>query len=142
MPSYIREIMVFFDIYARLPVPVGSVLRSLYPLQLPYNSIAFITTITIYHQLSLSLACARRTQSGAETLFGSLTDSTNNRKCVSNSIQPDLQIHNGFFTRLIIARTQILEHRWGPEEGSCHCFADGLNQSLVPSVAQATSSSS
>ena len=28
-------------------------------------------------------------------------------------------------------------HRWGPEQGFRRCFADGLNQSLVSSVAQA-----
>ena len=35
-----------------------------------------------------------------------------------------------------MTRTQILVHRWGPEQGFRCCFADGLNQSLVPFVAQ------
>ena len=37
-----------------------------------------------------------------------------------------------------MARTQILVHSWGPEQGFRRCFADGLNQSLVLSAAQAT----
>ena len=35
-----------------------------------------------------------------------------------------------FFNRPILARTQILVPRWGPEQGYRRCFADGLNQSL------------
>ena len=46
-------------------------------------------------------------------------------------------IDNVFINRPIMARSQILVHRWGPaEQGSQRCFADGLNQSLVSSVAQ------
>ena len=33
--------------------------------------------------------------------------------------------------------TQILVRRWGPEQEFRRCFADGLNQSQVSSVAQA-----
>ena len=36
-----------------------------------------------------------------------------------------------------MARTQILEHRWGPKTKFWRRFADGLNQSLGSSVAQA-----
>ena len=50
---------------------------------------------------------------------------------------PDWQIDNGFFKRPIMLRTQIRIHRWGPEQGFRRYFADGLNQSLVSSVAQA-----
>ena len=44
-----------------------------------------------------------------------------------------------FFSKPIMARTQILVHRWGSqqEQGFRRCFADGLNQSLVSSVQQA-----
>ena len=34
-----------------------------------------------------------------------------------------------------MALTQVLAHRWGPRFQ--HCFAEGLNQSLVLSMAQA-----
>ena len=43
-----------------------------------------------------------------------------------------------FFNKPIMARTQILVHRWGPEQGFRGCFVDGLKQSLVSSAAQAT----
>ena len=43
-----------------------------------------------------------------------------------------------FFNRPIMARTQILVHRWGPRTRFWHCFADGLNQSLVSFLVQAT----
>ena len=42
-----------------------------------------------------------------------------------------------FFKRPVMLRTQIRIHRWGPEQGFRGCFAEGLNQSLVSSVAQA-----
>ena len=55
------------------------------------------------------------------------------------SLHPFWQIDNGFFLRPIMARTQILVRRWGPpEQGFRRCFAHGLYQSLVSSVAQAT----
>ena len=37
-----------------------------------------------------------------------------------------------------MARTHILVHRWGGGGGILHSFADGPNQSLTLSVAQAT----
>ena len=43
-----------------------------------------------------------------------------------------------FFNRPIMARTQILVHRWGPRTRFWHCFADGLNQSIVSFLVQAT----
>ena len=46
------------------------------------------------------------------------------------------QINNGIFNRPIMMQTQILVNRW--EQGFQRCFADGLNQSLVSSAAQAT----
>ena len=52
------------------------------------------------------------------------------------SFHLDWQIYNGIFNSAITARSQILVHRWGPEQQ--HGFADGLNQSLVSSVVQAT----
>ena len=36
-----------------------------------------------------------------------------------------------------MARTQILVHRWGPEQGFRRCFADRLDQQLVSSAVQA-----
>ena len=36
-------------------------------------------------------------------------------------------------------RTQILVHRWGPEQGFQRCAAEGLNQCKVSFVAQAKS---
>ena len=43
------------------------------------------------------------------------------------------------FNRPIIERTQILVHRWGPEQGFQRCSAEGLNQCIVSSVARAKS---
>ena len=37
----------------------------------------------------------------------------------------------------LVHATQILVHRWDPEQGFWHSFADRLNHSLVSSVAQA-----
>ena len=48
---------------------------------------------------------------------------------------PDWQIDNGFFNRPIMTHTQIPGE--GPQQGFWRSFADGLNQSLVSSVAQA-----
>ena len=36
-----------------------------------------------------------------------------------------------------MARSQILVHRWGPEQGFRRCFAEGLDQQLVSSAVQA-----
>ena len=44
------------------------------------------------------------------------------------------QFDTGFFDRPITASTQMLVHRWGPEQGLIGAFS----QSLVSSVAQAT----
>ena len=41
------------------------------------------------------------------------------------------------FSWPIMAHTQILTRRWGPQQGFQHCFADRLNQSLVAPVALA-----
>ena len=38
-----------------------------------------------------------------------------------------------------MGRTQILVHRWGPEQGFQRCSTEGLNQGTVSSVAQAKS---
>ena len=87
---------------------------------------------------------------------GSPKDSTNNRKCVSDfpasrglsrrgerpllvgkfriSFHPDWQFDSGFFNRSIMASTQILVHRWGPEQG----LIGAVSQSLVSSVVEAT----
>ena len=54
------------------------------------------------------------------------------------SLQHDWQICYTFFNGPIMARTQILVHRWGPRTRFWHCFADGLNQSLVSFLVQAT----
>ena len=43
-----------------------------------------------------------------------------------------------FFNGPIMVRTQILVHRWGPRTRFWHCFADGLNQSLVSFLVHAT----
>ena len=40
-----------------------------------------------------------------------------------------------------MAPTQILVQRWDPEQGFWRWLTDGLNQSFVSSVAQATTSS-
>ena len=47
------------------------------------------------------------------------------------SLQPDWEIDNGFFHRLIMACSQILVHVWGPEQGCPCCFADRLNLKLL-----------
>ena len=50
------------------------------------------------------------------------------------------QSKNGFFNGPIMARTQILVHSWGTEQGFRSWLADGLKQwFIVSSVAQATS---
>ena len=43
-------------------------------------------------------------------------------------LQPDWQNDNSFFNRPIMARTQILVHRWGLQKRFRRCFADRLNQ--------------
>ena len=43
-------------------------------------------------------------------------------------LQPDWQNDNSFFNRPIMARTQILVHRWGLQQGFPRCFVDRLNQ--------------
>ena len=56
------------------------------------------------------------------------------------SFQPDWQIDNDFLTG---QSWRVLKSRYtsgDPEQGFRHCFADELNQSLVSSVAQATTS--
>ena len=64
--------------------------------------------------------------------LGPLTASTN--FCIS--LQPDWQTNNGIFNRPIMVQTPILVHSWGPEQGFWCCSVDGLNRSLLPSVAQ------
>ena len=52
---------------------------------------------------------------------------------------PDSQIDDEFLNRPIMAPTRILVYTCGgPERGFRRSFADGLNQSLVPSVTPAT----
>ena len=60
----------------------------------------------------------------------SAMDSTNYLKCVSNFLSTWWPYWQWLFNRPIMARTQILVHRWGLEQGFQHCFADGLNHSL------------
>ena len=43
------------------------------------------------------------------------------------------------FNRPIMGRTQILVHRWGPEQGFQRCSSETPNQCIVSSVAQAKS---
>ena len=43
------------------------------------------------------------------------------------------------FNGPIMERTQILVHRWGPEQGFQRYSAEGLNQCIVSSLAQAKS---
>ena len=43
-------------------------------------------------------------------------------------LQPDWQNDNSFSKRPIMARTQILAHRWGIQQGFRCCFVDRLNQ--------------
>ena len=60
----------------------------------------------------------------------SAMDSTNYLKSVSNFLSTWWPYWQWLFNRPIMARTQILVHRWGLEQGFQHCFADGLNHSL------------
>ena len=53
------------------------------------------------------------------------------------SFHPDWQIHNDFFNKPIMTRNIIRVNPGGSQQGFLRCFADGLNQSLVSSVAQA-----
>ena len=64
--------------------------------------------------------------------------------CFRISLQPAWQINNGVFDRPILARIQILIHRWPPRTrvSGQDCFADNLylSRSLVPSAVQANTS--
>ena len=40
------------------------------------------------------------------------------------SFHLDWHFDNGIFNRPIVVPTQILVHRWGPEQGLQHCFAE------------------
>jgi len=53
------------------------------------------------------------------------------------SFHLDWQINNGIFNRPIMTCTQIVVHSCGSDQVFQHCFADGLNQGLVSSGAQA-----
>ena len=46
----------------------------------------------------------------------------------------DWQTDNGIFNRPVMECSQVLLHRWGPEQGFQCCFADGLNQRVVLSA--------
>ena len=61
---------------------------------------------------------------------------TSTGRALRISFYLDWQINNSIFNGPIMMQTQILVHRW--EQGFQCCFADGLNQSLVSSAAQAT----
>ena len=67
---------------------------------------------------------------------GSPKDLTNYLKSVQISFHLDWLIDRVLFNRPIMGHTQVLVHRWGPEQGFRHCFADGLDHSLVSSAAQ------
>ena len=58
-------------------------------------------------------------------------------RSVAKSAYSDWQIDNGFVNRPIMARTQILVHRWGPRTKTSALFRRRTNQSLVLSVPQA-----
>ena len=49
------------------------------------------------------------------------------RKCVSKLLSSWLANWQWFFKSPIMARTQILVHRWGPEQDFRYCFADRDN---------------
>ena len=72
-----------------------------------------------------------------KSLFGA---SKNYQKCVSKFYSTWLANRQWLYNGPIMARTHILVHRWGGglEQGFWRSFADGLNQSLTLSVAQAT----
>ena len=57
---------------------------------------------------------ARIVTSARLSCSGPLTDSTNHGNCVSNFPSTWLAIRQWLFNRPIMARTQILVHRWGP----------------------------
>ena len=72
---------------------------------------------------------------------GPPTDSTNYRKCVSNSLQPDWLLP---VLRQTKQRSFLTGQSWcvlksgytagSPEQGFRRCFADGVNQSLISSA--------
>ena len=53
-------------------------------------------------------------KSNADILVLGPNRPTNYRKCVLSSFRPVWKIKHDFFKRPIMARTQILVHRWGP----------------------------
>ena len=66
----------------------------------------------------------------------------NYRNCVLNFLSSLLTNRQWLYYGPIMARTQILVHRGeggGAEQGFRRRFADGVNESLVSSVAQASS---
>ena len=68
--------------------------------------------------------------------FNRLNEITGNAFRIS--LHPDWQIDRSFF---LTSQSWCLMKSWytggGPEQGFWHCFTDGLDQSLVSSVAQA-----
>ena len=71
--------------------------------------------------------------------LGPPTVSKNYKKCVSKFYSTWLANRQWLYNGPIMARTHILVHRWGGlEQGFWRSFTEGLNQSLILSVAQAT----
>ena len=62
----------------------------------------------------------------------------NGLKSISNFLQPDWLINNGFFERPIMMCTLILVHRWGPRTRISPLFTDVTNWGLIVSARQAT----
>ena len=90
------------------------------------------------HQGSNLTLLVTSTKQRQDPSSGPPNDTTNSWKWVSNFLSYlDWQINSGLLNRPIMAHTQILVHRWGPEQGFWCCFTDGLDQSLVSSVVQA-----
>ena len=78
------------------------------------------------------------TKQGRDPSSGPPKETTNSWKWISKFLSYlDWQINSGLFNGPIMTHTQILVNRWDPEQGFWHCITDGLDQSLVSSVAQA-----
>ena len=117
-----RVVRLFVFIAKRLKSPIFS------PGPPSSNKNSWGSTIAFSRQLASTghFRGHSRTPQTSENQARSPTDSTSYLK----SFHSDSQIDNGFFNWPIIARTQILVNRWGPEQGFRRCFADELNNKV------------
>ena len=112
------------------------------------NQVSFYTPID--YAWSYRTGCGPLSLPRSFFVRGPILEATKQRPyCCSGSqkdssriyfLHSDRQIYNGILRcQSLPARTQILVHRWNPEQGFWRYFADGINQTLDSSVVQALS---